>query len=324
MSVAVGNPFENLDPAAALLEKTGHNAEAVEFLEQLVKSAPWEPSYRVRLAKARLTLPADSASAADALASVASAPDAPYSVRLKAASAIAGKSHANLGSGELNLLASASPIAAADADKFYYYEARIKAVETVADSHTKSELLSHCIIDFPRRETARVPLFEVSMAGHSYSYGLGVLDPLLQAGFLRNNTLQPANVEEEIAGGDNTDDDSTENVNDPNLAAVQIARGEQARVAALIGDAMMHEGRIADALPFYQTARHLEDSPKERATVLRKIAQAKSALREESENAARQPILHEALEQDRLVRRRLVALETATPKSSQRKGGVSR
>ena len=35
--VVVGNPFENLDPAAALLEKTGHNAEAIEFLEQLVK-----------------------------------------------------------------------------------------------------------------------------------------------------------------------------------------------------------------------------------------------------------------------------------------------
>ena len=35
--VAVGNPFENLDPAAALLEKAGQNAEAIEFLEQLGK-----------------------------------------------------------------------------------------------------------------------------------------------------------------------------------------------------------------------------------------------------------------------------------------------
>ena len=41
--VVVGNPFENLDPAAALLEKTGHNAEAIEFLVQLVKASPWEP-----------------------------------------------------------------------------------------------------------------------------------------------------------------------------------------------------------------------------------------------------------------------------------------
>ena len=52
--VAVGSPFENLDPASALLEKTGHNSEAVEFLEQLVKSAPWDSSFRLRLAKAKL------------------------------------------------------------------------------------------------------------------------------------------------------------------------------------------------------------------------------------------------------------------------------
>src|SRR6266478_4552138 len=52
--LVVGNPYENLDPAAALLEKTGHNAEALEFLDQLVKAAPWEFSYRVRLAKAKI------------------------------------------------------------------------------------------------------------------------------------------------------------------------------------------------------------------------------------------------------------------------------
>ena len=52
--VVVGNPYENLEPAAALLEKTRHNAEAVEFLDQLVKSAPWDASYRLRLAQAKL------------------------------------------------------------------------------------------------------------------------------------------------------------------------------------------------------------------------------------------------------------------------------
>ncbi len=73
--VAVGNPFENLDPAAALLEKTGHNAEAIEFLDQLVKSAPWDPSYRLRLAKARLAANKNSATATEALVSIASGPE---------------------------------------------------------------------------------------------------------------------------------------------------------------------------------------------------------------------------------------------------------
>src|SRR5262249_56445849 len=74
LAVAVGNPFENLDPAAALLEKTGHNAEAVEFLEQLVKSSPWDGFYRLRLAKAKLAAGSGSASAAESLNTIPSSP----------------------------------------------------------------------------------------------------------------------------------------------------------------------------------------------------------------------------------------------------------
>ena len=103
--VAVGSPFENLDPAAALLEKTGHNAEAIEFLDQLVKSAPWDPSYRLRLAKARLAVNKNSSTAIEALVSIASGPSTPYELRLKGAGVLAGGAHSDLGSGELNLLA---------------------------------------------------------------------------------------------------------------------------------------------------------------------------------------------------------------------------
>ena len=113
--VVVGNPFENLEPAAALLEKTGRNAEAVEFLEQLVKAFPWEPSYRVRLARAKVAAKQDAESARRELASVSSSADVLYRVRTEAALALAGstpqgESHPDLlrkdlGSKELNLLA---------------------------------------------------------------------------------------------------------------------------------------------------------------------------------------------------------------------------
>ncbi len=110
--VVVGNPFENLDPAAALLEKTGHNAEAIEFLEQLVKASPWEPGYRLRLARARIAAGQDLSSAQSALTAIASGPDVSYSVRTQAALAVAGMGGlVELGSAELNLLAGgASPI----------------------------------------------------------------------------------------------------------------------------------------------------------------------------------------------------------------------
>jgi tetratricopeptide (TPR) repeat protein len=98
--VAVGNPYENLDPAAGLLERTGHNAEAIEFLDQLVKSAPWEPSYRLRLAKAQLAVANNNASAVESLTSIASAANAAYELRIKAATALGARSHSDLGSGD--------------------------------------------------------------------------------------------------------------------------------------------------------------------------------------------------------------------------------
>ena len=157
--VAVGNPFENLDPAAALLEKTGHNAEAIEFLDQLVKSAPWDPSYRLRLAKAKLAAGQDATAAQDALASVASGASTSYDLRLKAAAALAGRTHSDLGSGELNLLAgSPAAITAAAADKFYFYAARIKAAQNCGDSQAKIQLLEplHHRFSPPRRGASAV------------------------------------------------------------------------------------------------------------------------------------------------------------------------
>ena len=174
-------------PPPRLLEKTGHNGEAVEFLDQLVKSAPWEPSYRLRLAKATLAAkePAAAQAATEAqasLASIASGPTTPYDLRLKAAVALAGRPHSDLGGGELNLLAGpAAALTAAAADKFYFYNVRIRAAQNVGDAKMKIQLLSHCVIDFPRRDEARVPLFQAAVAAQAEricagSHGASVRD----------------------------------------------------------------------------------------------------------------------------------------------------
>ncbi len=196
--VVVGNPFENLDPAAVLLEKAGHNAEAIEFLDQLVKSAPWDASYRLRLAKARMAAGKDVPAAQDALGSVASGASVRYDLRIQAASALAGRSRSDLGSGELNLLAgNPTAISPTAADKFYFYEARIKAAQNAADSQTKLQLLSHCVNDFPRRDEARVPLFQAAASLRSDEFALGVLEPLLHAQFLGSTAPSSAYSEEE-------------------------------------------------------------------------------------------------------------------------------
>jgi predicted Zn-dependent protease len=328
--VVVGNPFENLDPAAALLEKTGHNTEAVEFLDQLVKSAPWDSSYRLRLAKANLA--SKDAAAAQAstqgqasLAAIASGPSTAYDLRLKAAVALVGRPHSDLGSGELNLLAGPpAAITAIATDKFYFYDARLRAAQNLSDPKTKVQLLSHCVIDFPRRDEARVPLFHAAAAAQFNEYALGVMEPLFQTQFLRTYVPEhgTAAAEEEqiISSGD--EEDASDESSAPATAAMKLSRAQQAQVAQMIGDTMIRLSRLADAVSYYQTARQRETTPAIRKTLYRKMTDAKASLRIQQQNAARQPILHEPLEQDRVVRPQLIARVTPAPKAATSKGGV--
>jgi len=295
----------------------------MEFLDQLVKSAPWEPSYRLRLAKAKLVTVSDGAAAQDSLAAIASAPTTLYDLRLKAAAALAGRPHSGLGSGELDLLASGpSGITATAADKFYFYEARMKAAESISDPQVKFQLLSHCLIDFPRRDPARVPLFEATANGQSPGYAIGILEPLFQSQFFLNYASQPGSEEERIASSGDEEEDSGGAPSAQSVTETQLSVAQRARISQMIGDTMARLGRIADALSYYESARSLETSAAVRKTLSHKIAESKASLRIARENAARQPLLHEALEQDRVVRPRLQARVTQ-PSGPAAKGGVT-
>jgi cellulose synthase operon protein C len=320
--VAVGNPFENLDPAAALLEKTGHQVEAIEFLDQLVKSVLWDPSYRLRLAKARLAAGQDAVASEQSLASIASGASVPYDIRIKAASALSGRAHGELGSGELNLMAGKSAlISPTAAEKFYFYESRIKAAQDGADSQTKVQLLYHCVIDFPRRDEARVPLFEAAVSMHSDEFAIGVLQPLLQTQFLGRAHRSTADSEDsEIIGSeDEAEDDNSTMASMPSL---RLSHTQQAQVAQLVGDTMVRLGRLSDAVSYLEIARHFQTSAALRKQLALKIADLKATLKIQHQNAARQPLLHEALEQDRVVRPRLLARTAPAPKTRTTKGGV--
>lgn len=321
--IAVGNPFENLDPAAALLEKTGHNAEAIEFLDQLVKSFPWDPSYRLRLAKVKLAANNDAATAQTSLATIAAASNASYDIRLQASVALAGHLHVDLGSGELNLLAGPpAAITATSADKFYFYEVRVRAAQNVTDTQMKIQLLSHCIIDFPRRDEARIPLFQAAVAAQSNEYALGAMAPLFQMQFLLNSAPEAGSEEGQIISSPNEEEDSEDESTTSASQAAKLSRGQQAAIAQMIGDTMSRLDRLSDALSYYQAARRLQTSQPVRKTLSRKIAETISALRIQHQNAARQPLLHEPLEQDRVVRPRLIARASSAPKPATAKGSV--
>ncbi len=330
--VAVGNPFENLDPAAALLEKTGHDAEAIEFLEQLVKSAPWEPAYRLRLTKAELaTGTSTSSTAAPAptkaeLATIASSPSVAYDVRLKAAESLAGRSHGDLGGGELNLMAEAPPaITPEAADKFYFYEARIRAAAHATNPQVKVQLLSHCIIDFPQREEARVPLFQAAFAARTDEYAIGVIEKFSQTRFLSAYVPEGwANQsrEEELIASAGEEEDTGDESNAAATTVDKLSREQQAQLRQMIGDTMTRLDRLDEAVSYYTSARRLEAASATRTALARKIVGLKAELQIERQNAARQPLLHEALEQDRVVRPQLIARAAPVPKPASSKGGA--
>ncbi len=70
---------------------------------------------------------------------------------------------------------------------------------------------------------------------------------------------------------------------------------------------MVRLDRLDEAMRYLQVARKLEKAPARRKEISSTITDVSARLRRQQLNAARQPILHEALEQDRLVRPRLLA-----------------
>jgi len=321
LAAVVGNPYENLDPAAALLEKTGHNAEAVEFLDQLVKSAPWEASYRLRLEKARLAAK-DANSSADGLAKIASNAEAPYSIRVEAAVALSGaQTAAGLGSAELKLLSGAPrSISTAAADQPFFYDARLKAAENSTDAHAKLQPLGKALADTPARADARIPLFKAAESIHSDELALLAIDPFLRDLLLRRTSPDESGDEEIVSSGDTEAESGDEETPAQAYTAAKLSPAEQAQISLVVSNALVRLHRWNEALPYLQLAQKLEKAPARQKEITGKLAEVRTVLRRERLNLARQPILHQELVQDRVVRPRLVA-QVATPGKASTTGG---
>ena len=270
--VAVGNPFENLDAAAGLLEKTGHNAEAVEFLGELVQSAPWQPVYRLRLAKATIAAGKNTGSAQDVVASIASSQEAAYPVRTQAALALAGlhyqseRSPIQVGSNELNLLASgAGGLSAAAANQPFFYEARLQAAQGISEPPMKVQLLGNALADTPARDDARVPLFLAAASVHSDEFARGVIEPLLRQQFL-NRAPSVSTTEDEIISSE-SDNGADENALGWLPAPLKLAPAQQAQVAWTLADVLTRIDRLNEAVPYLQIAHKLERVPTRRQQI---------------------------------------------------------
>lgn len=83
---------------------------------------------------------------------------------------------------------------------------------------------------------------------------------------------------------------------------------------------MTQLNRLEEALPYLHLAQKLEKAPARVKEIRSEIASVRASLRRQHLNAARQPILHAELEQDRLVRSRLVAEASPFAKPNSKAG----
>ena len=302
----VGDPYVDMDSAAALLEKTGHSAEAIAFLDPLAKSTPWEPAFRMRLARAQIAAGTKASDAQDTLARIAGSAQNPYSQRVEAALALSRFGHAaEFGSAELKLLAGDSKsITPASADQPFFYDARVMAAQNSSDASQQVQILSNALADTPARDDARIPLFHAAASLHSDEFAIASIGQMLSDQRIRQVVYPNTGSETDTPS---PDEDAWEQEGLPLNAPRSFQAVQRARLAQSIGLVLLRLHQLPEALAYFRTARQFEKNPARRKEIAAQISDVRALLRHNQLNAARQPILHADLEQDRLVRPRLAA-----------------
>ncbi len=173
MVLISGEGFANLDPAAVLLEKTGHAAEAVQFLSALVKAEPWNMDARERLAAAQTS--------GEALAAVAKSGESPYRVRVAAASAIRKLQGPALSGtdAELVLLSSANPPAEASASQPYFLPARVEAARSSRDAAVRERLLAGAVALDMNNAPLKIELLRAALENKHDAIAVGISQHVL-------------------------------------------------------------------------------------------------------------------------------------------------
>jgi tetratricopeptide (TPR) repeat protein len=285
--------YSSLDSAASLLERSGHDAEALEFLAPLANGVPWEPEYKLGLARAELKARVKVADAEAMLAQLVGDNAIPYSARVEAATALNGAAKpATAGSGELMLLASGAKVTPEQANRPYYLAARVAAARAAANAEP---ILLDALACGPSDE-ARLMLFEKEYTlGHD-AMALAAIDPLVNNG---GNTYPVPRWTQ------NREYDGQGPASDTQLP--QIPRDERFKVASELAAIYERTGNLPAAVSWIATAISLGGDSNE----AKRLQSHKSALEAQmaidTENASRRPVIQASLDQPNVVRPRIAS-----------------
>jgi cellulose synthase operon protein C len=287
--------YSSLDSAASLLERTGHDAEALEFLTPLANGVPWEPEYKLRLARAELKAQVQVPDAQAKLDQLAQDSSVAYSVRVDAATAMNGAAKpASAGSGELMLLASGARVTPEQANRPYYVASRVAAARTTANAEP---ILLDALACGPSDE-ARLMLFEKEFAlGHN-AMALAAIDPLV------NNSSSTYPVPRWAQNrGDDGDAPATE------TALPQIPEGQRLKVASELAAIYERDENLPSAVSWFATAISLAGESSEASKLETHKTDLEAQMTVDAENASRRPVIQESLDQPNVVRPRIGAAD---------------
>ena len=282
MNLVAADPFENLVAAADLLEKTGHAAEAAEFLVTRERAVPWDEDARLRLAAIRHTT--------ETLAAVAANPTATYEMRARAAGALTGVRPAvQTGSGELDLIA-AGNLDPAAAEKPLYFEARVRAAAAAKDPAVRLRLLLSAVAIDPAPVPVRVALVRAALDAGRDRTATVAAEPILPAwrGSDDASDANPGELSWAAKGF---------------LSTFGLAGAERAAVAERLSAAFERLDDMTIASTLLRVAREIEPAPRLDA---RLAAVTAEAIRRR-QNSQRHPVVTANLEQPGIVRPMLAA-----------------
>ncbi len=299
---AAADPNTNADSAAALLESTHHEGEAVPFLKSLTAAAPWNATYRLRLAQAQAV--SDPAASTPAFLAIARDPAAPYETRAQAAEALAAagaqaQDLGDLGSAELTLIATPHPSPAA-VRRPYYLQSRLLAADP--PSPEQKLLLREAVsiapdgLDADRR---RLKLLELTASDSNPAFPLALLRELAQQSSADTDAGTSTSTFDPDAVA--TDEDDAATPSTPEDPADPAPANLPALAATLDLPTRIH---LAEQLSEAYTRNHDSDSA---------LAWLLAAQKLDAQNSQSNSIQAAKVEQVRLDRRLLAANKARRP-----------
>jgi hypothetical protein len=228
----------------------------------------------------------------------------------------------SLGSAELEWLIRGGPVAGAESPGFFY--ARLRAAREAADAATKIRLLLDAIAlrpeDFPQRFGAsppaaanpknvspRILLAQAAAAANQNELAVSAITPLVDWSIMASPP--PESPEGEAPEEEMEQPGYRSYMWKSFLAGQDLSASQKSAIAAQMAGAFQKLARLREAAQLWKVASALPTDDSLRSQATHELEQVQAQMKLEQADRERRPVITEHLEQNGLVRPRLVPLK---------------